>query len=567
MGAICGILGKCDTTLVDRMAHALRHRGDVQYRETGETYALAASEKATRCCVIDGDPRDDQDTPLAPLALTICLKKGIVPCRGAFAAVVGSDDGKEWWLLRDRLGRRPLYYCIRNGSLLFASELKALLATGVVSRHLNLPSVDRYFTLRCVPGPESIVQDVFRVPPGQAIHYGADGIELIQTTPFDLSMKRVTKEQAAAEVRDRLRDAATGTPPSVLLWSAGVDCAALAALRPDLQPLFVNLEQGWQDEMRLARESARRMGIALEPVQARRLTEKTFSEVVRSLDEPFADASVFPLWLILEQVATQDDCAISGHGADELLGGYPRYHFLQKAQGAKGLVPTNQVAGLLPSLPPNAFVRRGSRYLAEIKNSVSAYLSILSVFDNEERDLLYTDAMKASLHEHHDANDVVRAHFTDSDLTRNIQSLDIGVMIPDLLVACCERIGAAQGVTLTFPYLDDRLVDLAVSLPPEVKYGVRSKPLLRSAMKGLLPARIRQRARRGFRIPKDGRLAGLIDNMIQQIITPERVDGTGLFKWPYVAQILRSAQHNVFRRRQFWALLMFFAWYKEVMED
>jgi asparagine synthetase B (glutamine-hydrolysing) len=125
---------------------------------------------------------------------------------------------------------------------------------------------------------------------------------------------------------------------------------------------------------------------------------------------------------------------------------------------------------------------------------------------------------------------------------------------------------AAHGISLDFPFLTDDVLDFAISLPSKVKYGVRSKPLLRQTMRRMLPARIRLRARHGFTVPQSGPALRVIDNAAREIMSQERVESAGLFRWPFVANILATAGHNVYRRRQFWALLMFFAWYREFME-
>jgi len=489
--------------------------------------------------------------------------------RGAFAAVVGFRDGGHWWLLRDRLGRKSLYYYTGKDFLLFASELRALLASGLVNRRLNLTSIDLYLTFRCVPAPETLLLGVHRVRPGHVLHYDSMRTwqEPFARFAYEEGWKR-DRDELTPMIRERLRTALARHRNGLLLWSSGLDCAALAALSEDaFQPVFVVLERSWQDEARLAKESAKRLRLPLRIVQARRFTEETFWQAARCLDEPIADASVFPLWLVFEGASHFGASAVTGHGADELLGGYPRYHLLQKAHGAEGLVPVNQLMGLLPALPPNAFVRRAGRYLATIRDPARAFLGLLSVFDQEEREELYTDAMRSAVYEQNESLGLVREHFLGPDLTRNLLSLDLAVTIPSLLLFACDHISAAHGMTVSCPYLDDDMVDLALMLAPRARFGVRSKPLLRLAMRGILPPRVRLRARRGFRIPQSGRVVRVIDSVTKEVITPERVDATGLFKWPYVEQTVESASHNVCRRRQFWALLMFFAWYREMMES
>lgn len=573
MGSLCGILGQNDKAAVGAMARAFETRGTPIHQASGTDFCVAASHPidAHSPCIVDGETRDRAGHILSPDRVRTEFQSkqdGDVPgIFGAYAAAASIAGGVRWWLTRDRLGRRPLYYFRGKGFLLFASELKALLASGLVSKQLELLSVDRYLTLRCVPGPETMIHGIHHVPPGHVVEFSHGEVRILRLWGFDLEADRLPKDSAAARIRELLESAICRAPTRQLLWSAGIDCAAIAALTPEARPVHVNLEGTWQDEGRLARESARQMGQPLETIQARRLTEEGFQRAVNCLDEPIADASLFPLWMVAEAASEHGDQFLTGHGADELLGGYARYHFLEKAKGVHRFVPAGLVTDLIPSLPPNAFVRRAGQSLAFIRDTQESYLSLVSVFDRGERATLYTQAMRSALAELGEIAPPLRETFTQPDLTRNVLSLDLQVGLPNVLLAMCDRVAAAHGIVWHHPYLDDALVDFALRLSPEVKFGVRSKPLLRIAVKGHLPGAIRQRARRGFRIPQSGRVQRVIDRVAAEVITPERVDSSGLFRWQTVEGIVRGASHNVYRRRQFWALLMFFSWYRNVMEN
>lgn len=570
MGAICGIIGRKESAVVDAMTRAMAHRGPFTARTEGDGFAVAASEPIpSPPCLIDGTPCGRDGNALTPEQFRQrcngVSQYAQLEFRGDFAAAVRLDDG-AWLFARDRLGRHPLYYARCGDALIFASELKGLLASGLVPRRLNLAAVDQYLTLRCIPGPESIIRDVFRVRPGRVLRFAGGELAEEAFAGFDLVERPEKRDHASERVRELIHDAVERVPAEGLLWSAGVDCAALAAAKPGLRPVHVTLDRGWQDETRAARESARRMDLSLTVESARTFDDAAFTRAISCLDEPIADASILPMWLILERAARHAKVYVSGHGADDILGGYPRYHFMQKARGARGMMPAGLMTGIMPALPPNAFVRRGGRYLAALRDSFEAYLSLISVFDGDERGDLYTDAMKSAVHDHPDWQQELRKHFADSDMTRAVTSLELNVGIPQVLLAQCDRVSAAHGVRLHLPYLDDALVDYAAGLPPRVRFGVRAKPLLRMAVKGTVPPRTRLRARRYFKTPQEGRLARVLAGVTRQVISRDRVDAAGLFKWPCVEQVLRTAGHNIYRRRQYWALLMFFAWYREVME-
>lgn len=565
MGAICGIVGKRDTDTVRAIFSAMKASNGAPTLDEGPLHCIASDAPATQGCAVDGTLRLGQD-PLLPEQLCAKLKAGAcdkLSLQGVFVAAAAVDGG--CWLLRDRIGVKAIYYYANDESILFATELHALMTGSGLDRRLNLASVDQYLTLRCVPGPDTIFQGIRKVRPGFGVRWSRGDVREEPFAPLEKPPRFRGKEQAAKHLFGLLEASTKRAAATHLLWSGGVDCASLAAAAPGLSPVFTSLEHGWQDEQRLAKESAKRMKLSLEVLDGRRLTEDRFYQAVDCLDEPVGDAALLPTWEILECVSRVAHTVVSGHGADEVLGGYPRYRLMERAHEARTLIPANQVAGILPSLPPNAFVRRGSRYLAAINDPEQAYLSLLSVFDKGEREDLYTDAMKAALAEHTAAS-IIQDQFKEKDLTANILNLDRNVIIPEVMLAATQGAAAVHGLRLEYPFLEDELVHFVGSLPPDLRFGVRSKPLLRIAMRGRMPASIRMRARRGFRVPQEGHVVKVIESIAKSLITPERVEGTGLFKWRYVNQVVASASHNVYRRRQFWALLLFFGWYRQVME-
>lgn len=569
MNTICGILGRKDAAVVRQMAEAMTARGLAKHVAETRTYSVAsaAPDGGEFPSLVDGVPYDDNG-PLDAAALQrLCASvpsPGALRLKGTYAAAVRVGDA--WWLLRDRMGVKPLYYCELPNGLLFASELKGLLAPGLFEKHLNLAAVDLYLTLRCVPGPESIIQGAKRVQPGHVLVYAGGKATEVQFAAFDGGALALDRAAASDKLRQLLERAAVRAESDGMLWSAGIDTAALAALNAPRNALFVALKSSWQSEARSARESARALHVTLKTLKAERFTEKTMARVAYSLDEPVADASALPVYMIAEQAAQVGRTFTAGFGADELLGGFSRFLFLQKARGATGLVPMELVTEIEPVLPPNIFFQRGRNYLAARRDPAEAYQSLVAVFDHAEREQLYTRAMKAVLFEKGGSAQVLRPHFMHKELTENLLRLDLHVGLPNLLLQECDRLAAAHGVELRLPYLDDDVVDLVLALPPRVKYGVMSKRLLRQAVKGLVPPLVRLRARHGFRVPQSGPSLRVIENFAKETITRDRVEASGLFCWPFVSQVLSSSTHNVYRRRQFWALLMFFAWFREYME-
>lgn len=570
MNTLCGIIGRRDPAVVRAMAAVMTSRTAAENIFEGPNFAIASAAPIDpdAPCAIDGEIRSSKRENVSPADFVKMSAAAKTPSalkiRGAYAAVAKVNDA--WWLLRDRLGVKPLYYYEGPDFLLFASELKGLLGSGLIEKHINLTSVDLYLTFRCIPGPESIIQGVRRVRPGHVVIYANGKISETQFSGFRIQTTPTTRAEAVEKLRDILRQTLERAQSPNMLWSAGVDTAALAALGPKRAAVFVALKSSWQNETRRAKELAKTLDVRLQVIKADRLEENMLARLAYHLDEPVADPSALPLWMIAEQVASIDRRFISGCGADELLGGQTRYMLLQRARGAQKLVPVNFLTEIGPALPPNVFVRRAGKYLTSIRDSVEAYQSLVAVFDQGDREELYTRAMKAAIYEKGGSTAVMRPHFTHEALTQDLLSLDLNIGLPALLLPECDRIMAAHGVELQYPYLDDDIVDFVIGLPAKVKFGVISKPLLRQAVKGAVPGWVRLRARRGFRVPQSGPSVRVINNFAQEVITRDRVEASGLFRWPFVSDILASCTHNVYRRRQFWALLMLFAWFREVME-
>ncbi len=570
MDAICGMLGERDIVSTKNMAAALTHRARVMRPIEGDDFVIMASTfGAAPVCAVDGQPRDRAGTPLDMDAFGAHCRSVAHPdaleLAGAFAGVVQRAPD-VWWLLRDRLGQRPLYYAIVKDALVFASELKALLASGLIRACMNRQAADAYFTFGCAPSPITLIEGVFRVRPGHVLTFTHRKAEQHRFAQFNTNPVDTDKNEASAHLQGIVERSVTRTVSNRVLLSAGVDSAAIAALKRKASPVFIALERGWQDEGRMTRESAKQLNLPLTVFPGRRFTEEEFATMCRALDDPVADASILPLWLVLQRASEWSPALLSGHGADELLGGFPRYRLLQRTRVAGAAIPAGMMSDLLPALPPNAFVRRGSRFLASGNNSIEAHLSLFSMFDADERRELYSPSMHESSLDQGGVATLVKPYCRGSDLTQTMLDFDLHIALPDMMLMKCERIASTHGVALELPYFDDELVDYAIRLDPKVAYGVRSKPLLRMAMKGTLPHRIRFRARRGFRVPQSGRLQRVIENVARATITQERAHDIGLFQWRSIEQILHAASHNIYRRRQFWALLLFFAWRRFVVE-
>ena len=492
---------------------------------------------------------------------------------GMFGLAVWDARRETLSLARDRMGEKPLYWTCVDGWLVFASELRAVLAHPAVDATPSAEGVLRYLTYDYVPDPHTIVRGVHKLPPAHVLTVAGDGklrIERYWSIPF-APEPGVREEDWHAAIRtavdEAVRSRLVADVPVGCFLSGGIDSTAIAAtavrFKPGLPTFSVGYVETAHDERRHARLAARRLGTVHEelivtPADARDVMQR----IGLLLDEPIADMSFVPLYLLSRAARRHVTVALTGDGGDELFGGYP-------AMGAAWWqdlfarlpAPACRALARLP-FGPAAF----GTFVASLaeRPSVRNQLLVGGLAPGAARRLL-SPALRAEVGDvdPYDDLDALLGECPSADpvgrlLHRFCRSYLAGQNLPN-----ADRASMANALELRAPFLDHRFVELVGRIPPSLRLrGLRDlKRLLKDALADRLPEETLRRGKQGFTAPLAEWFRGPLRATLCEILDPARIAEGGLLDAAVVDGLLRA--HLAGREdhgRVLWALAVLEAW-------
>jgi asparagine synthase (glutamine-hydrolysing) len=497
--------------------------------------------------------------------------------RGMFAVAIWDARRRRLVLARDRYGIKPLYYRHVGDELRFASELRAL-----PRGEIDLDALEAFLAFNSIPAPYSIFRDIRKLPAGHALVWENGSVTLERyARPGPASADELRDGDEAElieELRARLRDSVrahllSDVPVGVLL-SGGVDSAALAALAAQETPeavhtFTIGFAERSFDERADARLVAERYGTEHHELLVRPEPELLLRALSEAFDEPFADSSALPTYLVSQLAAEHVKVALSGEGGDELFGGYYTY---AADLWADHLAPLARLARPLVEAVP-ASTRKASLDYKAKRFVRAAHLPPLErhhgwkeIFSAEARAEL-TGRRSAF-----DPVDVYRARYAETagapQLAR-LQDVDFGVYLVDDLLVKTDRASMAHSLEARVPFLDPLVTNLAFALPTRLKVrGLAKKVALRKAVEPLLPAEVVHGRKRGFSIPAAAWLRGELEPFARETLSAENLQRQGFFQAQPVTRLID--EHVAGREdwsRQLWGLLAFTLWYERHVEQ
>ena len=496
--------------------------------------------------------------------------------RGMFAVAIWDAARGRLVLARDRFGIKPLLYRAATGGLEFASELRAL-----PRGEVDLDALEAFLAFNSIPGPLSIFRDVRKLMPGHVLVWEAGEITLerfARPAPASADDLRQESEDALAEeLRGRLRDSVRAhlvadVPVGVLL-SGGVDSSLLAALAAEesgeqLRTFSIGFEESSYDERADARRVAERYGTRHRELVLRPDAALLLPALAEAFDEPFADSSALPTYLVSQLAAEDVKVALSGEGGDELFGGYYTYQADLLALRAARLA---RIARPLVERLPVSTARTSFDYKAK-RFVRAAHLPPLERHHGW-KEIFSPDARAELTGRRHDWDpvDVLRERFdetADAELLARLQDVDARVYLVDDLLVKTDRASMAHSLEARVPFLDPVVDSFAAALPTHLKVRRSAKKvLLRRAAEPLLPPEIVRGRKRGFSIPAAAWLRGELEPFARETLSPETLRRQGYFRPEAVTRVLDD--HVAGRAdlsRQLWGLLAFTLWHEHHVE-
>ncbi len=511
--------------------------------------------------------------------------------RGMFAFALWDRNRETLFLARDRLGVKPLYYALLDdGTFLFGSELKSILAHGGLKREIDPCAVEEYFAFGYVAEPRAIFKQAKKLPPAHTLllRRGQPVGEPREYWDVHFTLDNpISDADACAELTHRLEESIRlrmiSEVPLGAFLSGGVDSSAVVAMMAGLSNAAVNTcSIGFSDPAFNESEFAKIVADRYHTNHHLDIVESDDFDLIDTLaklyDEPYADSSAIPTYRVCQLARKHVTVALSGDGGDETFGGYRRYrlHLMEeKMRSAMPLGLRRPLFGALGSLYPKAdwaprMFRAKTTFEALARNSVEAYFHSMSLIRDPMRSQLYSDAFKSELGGY-SAKMVFEDHAsranTDDPLAL-IQYIDTHTYLIGDINTKVDRASMAHSLEVREPLMDHQLVEWLATLPSSMKMrGQESKFLLKKAMEPHLPQDIMYRQKMGFSVPLDRWLRGPLRHRVRAALLEGRIAESGMFNLATIRQIIE--QHESGMRNHstpIWTLLMFDAFLRCVMD-
>ena len=514
---------------------------------------------------------------------------------GMFALAIWDAKARRLILARDRFGKKPLYVAEGAFGLLFGSELKGLLEHPACPREVDAAALRRYLAFDCVPTPDSILLGVRKLEEGHFAVYekGRLSIERYYRLPdapphsvleqlpasIDVACQRLREELEGA-VRRRL---VSDVPLGVFL-SGGIDSSAVTALaarempRGALKTFSIAFAEASFDESRYARLVAKQLGTDhYEETLSAQACVDLVPQIANQLDEPFADPSYVPTFLLSKFTRKHVTVALGGDGADELFAGYDSFlaHPLGVALGAVPRSVWERAATLTGLLPKSGGYMsldfQARQFLGGLgRPAHHRHQAWIASFTPEAVQQVLAPKWRAT-------GDAVADIYAPLDTFASdrresgielVERLYAHFYMKDDILVKVDRASMAASLEVRAPFLDTRVVELAMSLPFSLKMrGLTRKWLLKKTLEPLLPNEILYRKKHGFALPVSGWLKGPLRPLVEDLLSAKQVEQAGFFEPAAVRRLVDEHVNGaVDHRKPLWALLMFELWRRRWLE-
>jgi asparagine synthase (glutamine-hydrolysing) len=510
---------------------------------------------------------------------------------GMFAFAVWDMRTQRITLVRDQVGIKPLYYGIADtGDLVFASELKGVLAHPDVQRTLDPQALEDYLALGYVPDPKSIYRGVRKLPPGHLLSWHAGEAEPTVRQYWDVSFDRTadaTPDEAIARLRELLDGAVqsqmVADVPLGAFLSGGVDSSAVVASMSRASPQAVRtcsigFDHDGFDETVYARQVARHLHTQHFERRVSADDYALLDTLAGIYDEPFSDSSALPTYRVCELARSQVTVALSGDGGDENFAGYRRYRMHAWESALRARLPLGlrkPLFGLLGKLYPKADwaprpLRAKTTLQALARDDVEAYFHTVSTTSVAMRQRLYSARFKQEL-KGYTALEVFRAHAKKAPTKHPLllaQYLDLKTWLPGDILTKVDRASMAHSLEVRVPLLDHRLVEWASTLPPSLKLkGGTGKYVFKKALEADLPHDVLYRTKMGFSVPLAAWLRGPLAQRTRDALLDGAVASCGYFDPVVLGQLWREhASGRADHSATLWKLLMLDAFLRHTQQ-
>ncbi|MFA6142547.1 MAG: asparagine synthase (glutamine-hydrolyzing) [Candidatus Omnitrophota bacterium] len=508
---------------------------------------------------------------------------------GMFAFAIWDSRKKKLFIARDRFGKKPLYYGIFDNQFIFGSELKSLLKHPSVRKIIDFEALGKYLAYEYIPAPYSIFKGIFKLEAGSKLilengkvkvdRYWTPRIEpdnRIDVKTAEVRLVQLLKES----VRKRL---ISDVPLGVFL-SGGIDSSAVVAMmselmKPkDIKTFSVGFKEKSYDESSDARRVAEHFHTDHhEEILDPDAMLEVFPDILEYLDEPFADSSIIPTYLVSKFTRKHVTVALGGDGGDELFMGYPSFmghkldEYFRFCPSLLKKIILNGAAMILPDSQRHmnlaSYVHRfaiGAAYPESVRHQVW-----IGSFTPPEEDKLFLPGVNRpqDIFNIYDLTDKFYHEAEGPDALNRAMYVHINTYMTDDILVKVDRASMANSLEVRAPFLDVEFAEYAMRIPSSLKLrGSNAKWILKEAFKNRLPPSTLAKGKRGFAVPVTKWLKGDLQPMLLNAFSKSKIEREGIFDYAYINDIMCSfLSGKVDVRKKIWALFMFEMWYDKWM--
>jgi asparagine synthase (glutamine-hydrolysing) len=514
--------------------------------------------------------QSDSDAEVLLAAICEWSWEALAHLNGMFAFAVWDNKERTLTLARDHVGIKPLYYSFvpEKQAFVFGSEIKAILATGLVKAELNPEALHQFLTFLWSPDPNTLFANIKTVPPAHVLHFHGDKVTLKQW--WDVSFSEIDESKDEAWWRERVLDTLdrvvklemVADVPLGSFLSGGIDSSGIVAMmerhsngRP-ISTYTVGIESEdlrydiIPDDVKWARRVNEQLQTDYHEIMLQPPVAELLPKLVHHMEEPPIDMAI-PSYLISNAARERLTVMLSGMGGDEVFAGYPR-QMAMKIASAFDPVPNllrrplmKTVAGALPGGLPGKFtapLRNAKKFARSAAlDFEERYLGYGTYFTNEMKQRLYSDEWR-SLTSEYDPYAVHRGYFARAAGVAPLNQLlyvDLKTFLPCLNLLTTDKTSMAANLEVRVPFLNREMIEMAARMPPRLKlHGLTRKYVLKRALEGVLPKEVIWRKKAGFGAPIRSWLRGALRPMIEDLLSEETVKWRGIFRADEVKRVI-----------------------------
>jgi asparagine synthase (glutamine-hydrolysing) len=500
--------------------------------------------------------------------------------RGMFAFALWDENKRELLVARDRLGIKPLYYGQYGGRLLFASELKALLALSQVERELNWSSVSHLFAFLSTPRDESIIAGVHKLEPGYLMT-ARPGQQPQVTRYWDVEFKpdhNTSEAQFVDQLRALLEESVQlcmiADVPLGAFLSGGIDSSAVVATMARLsnrpvKTFSIGFRESAFDESPHAREVAKTFGTEHHELILDPDISGFLEDLAWHLDEPLGDSSAIPMYMVSKLAAGEVKVVLSGDGGDELFAGYDKYVVEQKERNYRHIPSLLRGAcGLIGSAMPEGM--KGRRFLRHMAlNGSRRYLDAITMLGHEQQQSLFSAGIAGHMLQQDMWHDMAQCLASQKgDWLSALQYLDFKHYLPLDVLTKVDRMSMAHSIEARVPLLDHKLVEFAATIPAGLKlHNGSTKHIFKQALRGILPDTVLDRRKQGFAVPLGQWFRNEPKGFLHDLLLSDRSRARGIFNSAYIEKLLAMHQRGRALDLQLWTLISFELWCRRFLDS